>query len=54
MRVDIKLLNEQITILSNMLEDEIMGYRRGAIEGLLDMLIDIADSETDLLTIELI
>lgn len=54
MKIDRELLENQVQTLSSFLDMDLMPHEREEIEGLLDMLGDIADSETELLTIELV
>lgn len=54
MKIDRELLKQQINTLSYLLNTELMGYEIEALEGVLNMLGDIVDSEESLITIELV
>jgi hypothetical protein len=54
MKVDKELLEQQINTLSYLLNTELMGYEIEALEGVLNMLGDLVDSEENIVTVEFI
>lgn len=54
MTIDRELLENQIRTINYLLDYDLMEHEREAIEGILNMLGDIAGIKGDLLTIELV
>ena len=54
MKVDKELLEQQINTLSYLLDTELVGYEIEALEGVLNMLGDLVESEENTVTIEFV